>query len=72
MVSSSFLTLFPVLALGVSAAQLQFGQSSDLYDGLGNLSPYHAAPAVAGVRSSLPDDCTVNQVMLVSRIDYIF
>jgi hypothetical protein len=33
---------------------------------LGNLSPYHAAPVVQGVKADLPEDCTVNQLMLVN------
>ena len=33
---------------------------------LGNLSPYHDAPTVRGVSADLPDDCTVDQVILVS------
>ncbi|KAN0100054.1 Histidine phosphatase superfamily [Tylopilus felleus] len=34
---------------------------------LANLSPYHDAPAVPGVYVSLPDDCTVDQVILLHR-----
>ena len=33
---------------------------------LGNLSPYHDAPIVRGVSADLPNDCTVDQVILVS------
>lgn len=33
---------------------------------LGNLSPYHKAPVPPGVSETLPKDCVVNQVMLVS------
>ena len=33
---------------------------------LGNISPYHDAPAVPGVSPDLPGDCTVDQVILVS------
>ena len=33
---------------------------------LGNLSPYQDAPTVPRVSADLPDDCTVNQVILVS------
>ena len=33
---------------------------------LGNISPYHDAPTVPGVSADLPDDCTVDQVILVS------
>lgn len=32
----------------------------------GNLSPYHDAPVVPGVSVDLPDDCSVDQVILVS------
>ena len=33
---------------------------------LGNLSPYQSAPVPSGMEAALPDDCTVDQVMLVS------
>lgn len=39
----------------------------DLNNNLGNIAPYHDAPVVPGVSSDLPDDCTVDQVILVSR-----
>ena len=32
---------------------------------LGNLSPYLMAPVPYGVHKTLPEDCTVDQVMLV-------
>ena len=32
---------------------------------LGNLSPYLKAPVPHGIRETLPEDCTVDQVMLV-------
>lgn len=38
----------------------------DQFWDLGNLSPYHDAPPVSGVSQDLPDDCTVDQVILVS------
>lgn len=34
---------------------------------LGSISPYHCAHHVPEVNSELPNDCTVDQVMLVSR-----
>jgi acid phosphatase len=33
---------------------------------LGNLAPYHDAPTAHRVSADLPDDCTVDQVILVS------
>ena len=38
----------------------------DFVNNLGNLSPYHDAPMVRGVSADLPDDCIVDQVILVS------
>ena len=35
------------------------------------LSPYHDAPSVPGVSPNLPDDCTVNQVIMVSSFPRI-
>lgn len=37
-----------------------------IWDRLGSLSPYHSAPTVNGVQADLPNDCTVDQIMLVS------
>ncbi|KAH0827169.1 phosphoglycerate mutase-like protein [Lanmaoa asiatica] len=37
------------------------------YRNLATLSPYHDAPNVPGVSVNLPDDCTVNQVILLHR-----
>ncbi|KAH7889343.1 phosphoglycerate mutase-like protein [Phlebopus sp. FC_14] len=34
---------------------------------LGNLSPYHPSPSVAGVEAELPGDCSVEQVILLHR-----
>ncbi|KAH7927925.1 phosphoglycerate mutase-like protein, partial [Leucogyrophana mollusca] len=36
-------------------------------DRLGNLTPYHKAPAVEGIKKQLPGDCSVDQVMLTHR-----
>ena len=45
----------------------QFGHHHDhKVNNLGNISPYHDAPTVPGVPADLPDDCTVDQVILVS------
>ena len=33
---------------------------------LGNLSPYQKGPVPSGIRETLPEDCKVDQVMLVS------
>ncbi|KIY42852.1 phosphoglycerate mutase-like protein [Fistulina hepatica ATCC 64428] len=38
-----------------------------LYDKLGNLSPFHKAPMPSGVNETLPDDCTVDQLILMGR-----
>ena len=32
---------------------------------LGNLSPYQKGPVPSGIRETLPEDCKVEQVMLV-------
>ncbi|TBU32593.1 phosphoglycerate mutase-like protein, partial [Dichomitus squalens] len=34
---------------------------------LGNLSPYQKAPVPGGIREALPDDCEVEQIMLMHR-----
>ncbi|KAK0446262.1 histidine phosphatase superfamily [Armillaria borealis] len=41
--------------------------SAEKYNWLGNLSPYHKAPVPRGVSETLPEDCTVVQVMLMGR-----
>lgn len=46
-------------------------KEQNTWDRLGNLSPYHVAPAVRGVSADLPEDCTVNQVMLVRIFIYL-
>ena len=40
--------------------------SFDYATHLGNLSPYQKAPVPSGISETLPADCTVDQVMLVS------
>ena len=42
------------------------GRSEAQHEHLAVLSPYHDAPNVPGVSVNLPDDCTVDQVILVS------
>ncbi|KAG8217723.1 histidine phosphatase superfamily [Butyriboletus roseoflavus] len=37
------------------------------YKNLATLSPYHDAPNIPGVSVNLPDDCTVDQVILLHR-----
>ncbi|KAI0711979.1 hypothetical protein C8T65DRAFT_739431, partial [Cerioporus squamosus] len=39
-------------------------RSFDYATHLGNLSPYFKAPVPSGIKETLPDDCTVDQVML--------
>lgn len=59
-----------LLSLGLAAvavAHRPYGHATDSkYFKLGNLSPYHKAPVPHGVKEHLPNDCTVDQVMLVS------
>ena len=40
-------------------------RSFDYTTHLGNLSPYFKPPVPHGVKETLPEDCTVDQVMLV-------
>jgi hypothetical protein len=40
------------------------------YKNLAILSPYHDAPNVPGVSVNLPDDCTVDQVVMVSSLPH--
>ena len=40
------------------------------YENLAILSPYHDAPNVPGVSVNLPDDCTVDQVIMVSSLPH--
>ncbi|KIJ66951.1 hypothetical protein HYDPIDRAFT_85676 [Hydnomerulius pinastri MD-312] len=59
--------------LAVAASILALAKASraseetSVWDRLGNLSPYHVAPSASGVRSALPSDCTIDQVMLMHR-----
>ena len=50
----------------VSDEQLWYNHDSKDLNNLGNLSPYHDAPGVSGVSVDLPDDCAVDQIILVS------
>ncbi|KAL0948620.1 hypothetical protein HGRIS_010429 [Hohenbuehelia grisea] len=56
---------FSVVAASASAAAVS--DSADVFNRLGNLSPYHKGPVPVGVRERLPADCTVEQVMLMGR-----
>ncbi|KZP28916.1 phosphoglycerate mutase-like protein [Athelia psychrophila] len=62
---SILLPLLPLVSAGVS----QWPPSSlqTIYNNLGNLAPYHAAPTVPGIQADLPDDCTIDQLMLMGR-----
>lgn len=65
--------LYSQAASLVSAAAVEVearGQSGgfNLYQSLGNLSPYHKGPIPHGIEEVLPGDCTVDQVMLVRFI----
>ena len=40
-------------------------RSFDYTTHLGNLSPYFKPPVPSGIKETLPEDCTVDQVMLV-------
>lgn len=65
-----FITVASVLSLLYSQASLVSAaavesKEFDLYQSLGNLSPYHKAPVPYGIQEDLPADCTIDQVMLV-------
>ena len=54
------LNLLPLTSLGFSS----YGHQHESPRELGILTPYHAAPAFP-VEAELPDDCSVDRVMLV-------
>ena len=56
----------PHLAVPVSEEQLRHPHGSQDLNNLGNFSPYHDAPKFPGLSADLPDDCVVDQVILVS------
>ncbi|KAH0837768.1 phosphoglycerate mutase-like protein [Lanmaoa asiatica] len=47
--------------------QFEHHHSCNDLNNLGNISPYHDAPTVPGASLDLPDDCTVDQVILLHR-----
>lgn len=55
-----------VALLGVLAVRAS--SPFNIYDHLGNLSPYQDAPNLSGLGTDLPDSCTVDQVLLVCLI----
>ena len=63
----SRLSLLILAVVGAAAGQPRSNdaQVSEKWNRLGNLSPYHKAPVPTGVKEVLPDDCKVDQVMLV-------
>ena len=70
--SSTFLR-FLQLPLSPSNTVAFSGQSEAHhkdYKNLAILSPYHDAPNVSGVYATLPDDCTVDQVIMVSSLPH--
>ncbi|KAF7971067.1 hypothetical protein HWV62_22123 [Athelia sp. TMB] len=62
---SLLISLLPLASAGV--AQWSPSAEQNIYNHLGNLAPYHAAPAVPGIQADLPDDCVVDQLMLMGR-----
>ena len=52
--------------VGAASAAPERRSAFDYAAHLGNLSPYQSAPVPSGMEAALPDDCTVDQVMLVS------
>ncbi len=67
---SAFFAILPLAPLASSARVPQdlFQSSFDVSTHLGNLSPYAKAPAAPGLQETLPEDCTVDQVMLVRHV----
>lgn len=63
----AIVSLFAALVAHARAnASLDRRGGFDYQAHLGNLSPYRKAPVPSGIREALPEDCTVDQVMLVS------
>ena len=54
------LNLLPLASLPFNSYQYEHGSPKEL----GNLSPYYIAPAFP-VKTELPDDCSIDRVMLV-------
>lgn len=67
---AALLALLPFLGhISVSwCSPLETREYFDVSQHLGNLSPYFSAPTPYGVKSELPGDCTVDQVVLVRVI----
>ena len=53
------------VALALARAAAPEARSFDYTTHLGNLSPYFKPPVPHGVKETLPEDCKVEQVMLV-------
>lgn len=58
---SSLLGWLPLTSLTLNS----YKHEHDTPKELGNLTPYRAAPVFLGVEAELPDDCSVDRVMLV-------
>ena len=69
-VSAALVALASTVSAAPSrAATERRGASFDYAAHLGNLAPYQDAPVPYGMTADLPDDCAVDQVMLVrSRV----
>lgn len=61
--------LISILVLSVSTREVL---AESKYNKLGNLSPYHKGPVPHGVSETLPNDCVVDQVMLVRNSNQMF
>nr|VWO95905.1 Major glycerophosphoinositol permease GIT3 (GroPCho permease GIT3) (Glycerophosphodiester transporter GIT3) [Ganoderma boninense] len=55
------------LASASTSAARPWGHHFDYAAHLGNLAPYSKAPVPHGIQETLPEDCTVDQVMLMQR-----
>ena len=62
------LALFVLLAPALAEPVFEQWGDADVTTHLGNLSPYKKAPVPFGVSETLPNDCTVDQVMLVRAL----
>ena len=54
-----------VALVALARAAAPEARSFDYTTHLGNLSPYFKPPVPSGIKETLPEDCTVDQVMLV-------
>ncbi|KAI0073451.1 phosphoglycerate mutase-like protein [Panus rudis PR-1116 ss-1] len=70
---SVLLTLLPALVVSGTPVENAFERRSastsgfDVANRLGNLSPYFKAPVPKGIKTDLPSDCSVDQVVLMHR-----